>query len=77
MTWSQALHKLINNINVCITSYPVLDRYDPDKPTFLKTDWSAKDIGFILMQPVNDEVSQKVTDIVLNLFDITISELRL
>ena len=30
---------------------PVLARFGPDKPTFLKTDWSSMGMGWILMQP--------------------------
>lgn len=33
------------------TSSPVLARYDSTLPTFLKTDWSNFDMGFIIMQP--------------------------
>ncbi len=40
-----------------VTSSPVLARYDPTKPMFLKTDWSALGMAFILMQPASDEKS--------------------
>ena len=29
--------------------------FDPSKPNFLKTDWSAEGMGWILMQPADDE----------------------
>ena len=61
MAWSPALMQLFKDIKTCITSLPVLNIYDPDKPTLLKTDWSAEGMGFILMQPANDKVSTKVT----------------
>ena len=36
-----------------VTVSPVLARFDPLKPTFLKTDWSAEGMGWILMQPTD------------------------
>ena len=35
----------------------MLARYDSSLPTFLKTDWSATGMGFIIMQPAIDNVS--------------------
>ena len=61
MAWSPALIQWFEDIKTYITSLPVLDRYDPDKPTFLKTDWSAEGMGFILMHPADDEVYTKST----------------
>jgi len=52
---------LFEELKTGITSSPVLARFDPDKPTFLKTDWSAKDMGWILMQPADDKESQLAT----------------
>ena len=43
--WKPDLIKLFEDIKVCITSSPVLARYNPSEPTFLKTDWSAKGMG--------------------------------
>ena len=61
MAWSPALIELFDDIKVCITSSPVLARYDPSKPTFLETDWSAEDMGWIIMQPVCDAESIAAT----------------
>ena len=54
IAWTPALIKLFEDIKVCVTSSPVIARYDPSKPTFLKTDWSAQRMGWILMQPADD-----------------------
>ena len=35
----------------------MLVRYDSSLPTFLKKDWSASGVGFIIMQPNIDKVS--------------------
>ena len=37
MVWSPDLIELFNDIKICITSSPVLARFDPSKLTFLKT----------------------------------------
>ena len=34
-----------------------MDRFDPGKPTFLKTDWSDKGIGWVLIQPADNDES--------------------
>ena len=49
MAWSLSLIQLFENINVCITLSPISARFDPSKATFLKTDWSVKGMGWILM----------------------------
>ena len=54
MAWTPALIKLFEDIKVCVTSSLVLACYDPIKPTFLKTDWSAEGMDWILMQPADD-----------------------
>ncbi len=53
--WTDTLKQLFEDLKVCITSSPVLARFDSTKPTFLKTDWSSEGMGWILMQPENDE----------------------
>ena len=40
-----------------IITSPLLQRYDSSKPTFLKTDWSAGGMEYILMQPDNSPES--------------------
>ena len=52
---------MFNNSKISIISSPILSRYDTDNPTFINTDWSAERMGWILMQPDNDEESQVVT----------------
>ena len=47
--------QLFEDLKVGITSSPVLSRFDPSKPTILKTDWSARGISWILMQPAHDD----------------------
>ena len=49
-----------------ITSSLMLDRFDPVKPTFFKTDWSAGEMSWILIQPVDDIESTKATRGLLN-----------
>ena len=53
---------LFNDLKVGITSSPVLFCFNPEKPTFFITDWSAEDMGWILMQQADDEESQKATE---------------
>ena len=75
MAWSPDLIELFNDMKICITSSPVLARFDPSKLTFLKTDWSTEGMGYILMQPASDEASSKAAVILENggpcMFDIT------
>jgi hypothetical protein len=40
----------------------VLARFDPSKPTFLKTDWRSAGMGWILMQPSDDAESVAATE---------------
>ena len=81
MAWTQESLELFNDIKICITSSPVLARYDPAKPTFLKTDWSAEGMGWIMMQPADDDESIAATKILLEtgecLFDLTKNGARL
>ena len=35
--WTPEFVKLFSDLKICITSSPVLARFDPVKPTFLKT----------------------------------------
>ena len=56
-----ALTDLFNRLKVCITSSPILARFDPTKLTFLKTDWSSEGMNWILMQPSEDADSTTAT----------------
>ena len=81
MLWSPQLIQLFKDVKVCITSSPVLARYDPDKPTFLKKDWSTEGMGWIMMQPANDAESIQATEILRKtgecLFDLIMNGARL
>jgi len=73
--WTPELIELFNELKIAITSSPVLARFDPGKITFLKTDWSAYGMGYILMQPDDSEESIRATEILRTsgecLFDLT------
>ena len=74
MAWAPKLITLFEELKIALTSSPVLARFDPDKPTFLKTDWSAEGMGWILMQPADDSDSQHATKLLMKtgqcLFDL-------
>ena len=54
-SWSPELVKLFSDLKICITSSPILARFDTTRPTFLKTDGSSEGMGWILIQPADDE----------------------
>ena len=66
MAWTPELIKLFEDMKVSITLSPILARYDPSKPKFLKIDWSAEEMGWILMQPADDEVSTAAAKLLLD-----------
>ncbi len=51
IAWTTQLTTLFTEMKQAITSSPVLARFDMSKPIFLKTDWSASAMAYILMQP--------------------------
>ena len=53
--------ELFKDVKFSITSSPLLPQYNPVKPTFIKIDWSVEGIGYILMQPADNELSVTVT----------------
>jgi len=57
MAWIPESIEIFENMKVSILSSPLLARYDPEKLTFIKTDWSAEGMGYILMQPVDNTIS--------------------
>jgi len=63
------------------TSSPLLVRFNPAKPVFLKTDWSASGMAWILMQPDDSPASIAATrllkEIGTNEFDATMDGPRL
>ena len=61
--WTADLTALFEDMKTCLTSSPVLTRYDQSQPVFLKTDWSAAGMGWILLQPAGDSASQAAAKI--------------
>ena len=57
LAWTPTLIELFEDLKTAITSSPTTARYDPNKPVFLKIDWSSEGMGWILMQPDVDEAS--------------------
>ena len=66
MAYTQDLIKLFEELKIGITSLPVIARFDADKPIFLKTDWSAEGMGWIIMQPSDDAKSITGTKLLKN-----------
>ena len=64
-----------------MTSSPVLAQYDSTNPTFLKTDWIAFGMTWILLQPADDEdcvsVMDKLKKESICLFDLSLAGPRL
>ncbi len=81
MAWSPHLIALFEEVKVILTSSPILARFDKDKPCFLKTDWSALGMAYILMQPDDSEESKqalkKLQDTGVCDFDLTLEGARL
>ena len=80
-SWTHVLRTLFDKCKKGITSPPVFARYDSDKPVFLKTDWSAEGMGYILMQPDDSATSKDATIKLLETgvcdFDLTLKSPRL
>ena len=57
LAWSPMLVELFESCKDHLITSPLLQRYDTSKPTFLKTDWSAGGMVYILMQPDNSPES--------------------
>ena len=53
--WTSELRAIFQELKENIVSSPVMARFNPDRLTFLKTDWSAEGMGWILMQPADDK----------------------
>ena len=47
-------YKIFQSLKYSLTLSPMLARHNRSLPTFLKTDWSAIGMGFIIMQPATD-----------------------
>ena len=61
VSWISKLIKLFSDLKLCITSTQILARFDPAKPTFLKTNWSSEGMAWIFIQPSDDEESVRAT----------------
>ena len=61
MYWTPDLIALFHELKVGINSSPISSRFYPNKPTFLKTDWSAEGMGWILIQLADEKEPQKAT----------------
>jgi hypothetical protein len=64
-----------------VTNNPCLAHYDSSLPTFLKTDWSAVGMSYVLMQPADDPSSKRALEILQtggqNTFDELMTGARL
>ena len=58
LSWNLTLITLFHNWKNHLVTSPLLLRYDSTKPVFLKTNWSAGGMEYILMQA--DDTSQSV-----------------
>ena len=58
-----------------VTSYPVLNRFDTEKPTLLNTYWSSEGMGWILIQSATDKEYQHASKVLKDtgtcLFDLS------
>ena len=61
LAWNPTLIALFHDCKTHLITSPLLLQYDSTKPAFLKTDWSAGGMGYILMQA--DETSQSVATV--------------
>ncbi|MGH7954887.1 MAG: reverse transcriptase family protein, partial [Gloeomargaritales cyanobacterium] len=55
--WTAEHRALFAQLKHAVTSSPCLARYDSRLPCFLKTDWSADGMGFVMMQPEDSEAA--------------------
>jgi len=81
IAWTPEFIKLFEELNFSATSSPIIARFDPNKPTFLRTDSSAEGMGWILMQPADDADLQKASALLKKtgecLFDLSMAGARL
>ena len=81
MAWTPILITLFDNCKQHLVSSPLLLRYDSSKPAFLKTDWSAGGMGYLLMQaddsPQSIEAVQKLESTGDCTFDLSLDGPRL
>ena len=60
MGWTPSLIQIFCDCKTHFVTSPLLLRFDSSRPTFLKTDWSAGGMGYILMQP--DDSSDSIAE---------------
>lgn len=58
--WTESNKDLFHQLKKAIVSSPCLARYDASKPCFLKTDWSATGMGYVLMQPDTSSLADTI-----------------
>ena len=79
--WTKIENDTFEYLKDAILQEPILQRADPDKRFYLKTDFSAIGMGYVLCQPGNDEQSLKAMieeDAGAKCkFDLCLSKLRL
>ena len=81
MEWTPSLIKRFCDCKIHLETSPLLLRFDSSRPTFLKTDWSAGGIGYILMQPNDSSYSIAAMKYLVDtgecLFDLSLDGPRL
>ena len=81
MAWTPNLLRLFRKLKTDLTSSPLLARADSTMPFFLKTDWSAVGMAWILMQPDDSPSSHAALSTLTSggacTFDTTLSGPRL
>ena len=81
MAWTPYLITSFDNYKHHLVSSPLLLHYDSSKPAFLKIDWSAGGMGYILMQADDSPQSLKAVQMLENtedcLFNLSLDGLRL
>jgi len=59
--WMEAAQKSFDDVRAAMLSDPCLQRFDYRKPVILRTDFSARGFGYVLLQPGNDDASQQAS----------------
>ena len=67
MYWTPQLITLFEPLKERVILSPVLYQFDSNTKIFLKTDWSAKGMIWILMQPADDKESLQSEKSIINI----------
>ena len=59
--WTEAAQQSFDDVRDAMLSDPCLQRFDYRKPVILRTDFSARGFGYVLLQPGNDDASQQAS----------------